>query len=102
MDPLLRVDARSDENLLVVAGELDAATCDLLDGHIDALGEDGPVVLDMSGITFVDSSGLRSLVQARRTADGGITLRNPSPVLVRLLELSGLSAAFEVDAPPSA
>jgi anti-anti-sigma factor len=65
------------------------------------------IVLDLSGVEFMDSSCLAVLVQARGTltADGGsLILRNPSEVAHRLLSLAGIEFILAEDAdlhPPS-
>jgi anti-anti-sigma factor len=55
------------------------------------LGPGQPVVLDLAGVEFIDSSGLRVPEQARGvlTADGGsLILRNPSEAAHRLLAVT--------------
>jgi anti-sigma B factor antagonist len=54
------------------------------DGHID---------VDMSAVTFLDSSGIGMLVAARRAAEvKGITLklREPGPMVRMVLEVANL------------
>jgi anti-anti-sigma factor len=71
-------------------GELDIATAggltDLLNTAADS---DDPIVLDFSGVPFMDSSGLRSLLQAARSDDcGPVVIKDPSPQVRRLLEIA--------------
>lgn len=71
--------------LVTVAGELDVATVEQLDGCLDGLG--GAVVVDLGGATFCDSSGLNTLFHAwRRIRDdgGSLVVRNPRPHLRRV------------------
>ena len=78
-----------------VQGELDLATADLLERELvrvegtDALS----IVLDLSGLTFVDSTGVRLLISAhaRSRADSNrlTLLRGPSSVQ-RVFELTGV------------
>ena len=77
--------------LIHVRGEIDIATCgrlrDVIEPH---LGPAQRLVLDFSGVEFMDSSCLKVLVQARGalTADGGsLVLRNPSQIARRLPKL---------------
>jgi anti-anti-sigma factor len=49
----------------------------------------GPLTLDLSGVTFMDSSGLRVILD--RLKDGPITLVSPSPQVQHLLELCRLT-----------
>jgi anti-anti-sigma factor len=71
-------------------GELDIATADeLMDLLRTAADTDDPIVFDCSGVTFMDSSGLRVLLQAARSEDcGPVVVKDPSPQVRRLLEIS--------------
>ena len=91
-----------------IAGELDAAAEPVVVDRLqDAIGEPGVrgVDLDLTGVTFVDSSGLRSLLLCRRHTDAsGIPLRLAvvdGPV-TRLLRISGLEHVFTFDPPVAA
>jgi anti-anti-sigma factor len=68
--------------IIHVHGEIDMATCERLRDAIEPyLGPKQSIVLDLSGVEFMDSSSLHVLEQARGTltADGGsLILRNPS------------------------
>ena len=51
-------------------------------------------MIDCQEVTFMDSAGLSALVEAQRGATlefGTVTLRNPSELIVRLLEITGLA-----------
>lgn len=90
-----------DDRALVLVGEIDAHTAPELAAHLDPLpGASGDVVVDLAGVTFIDSSGLRVLVEAHhRSSESGrrLALRSPSPAVVRLLEISGLADHLDVD-----
>jgi anti-sigma B factor antagonist len=101
--PSLDVSHRDCGDAVCVAapvGEIDVATAPLLKSRLVALLDQGfsRFVLDLSGVRYLDSTGLGVLIGfARRlNGDGQITLANaPGPVLA-LLELTGLDASFEV------
>lgn len=58
-----------DELRVVVSGELDLATADGLSARLLQLADAGrPTLLDLSPLTFMDSSGLRALMLARERA----------------------------------
>jgi len=90
--------ARGDDGSVVVGGELDAYTAPALDKALDEFGDDTPaVVLDLSAVTFIDSSALQVLVTHHQRlvgVEGRLELRRPSDVVVRLLDVSGLAALF--------
>ncbi len=92
------LDITTTENGLALAGEIDAHTAPLL---ADAIGqcELDHVMLDMSAVEFVDSSGLRVLIEAHQQAQAvgrKIELSNPSPSVSRLLEISGIDDYLNV------
>ena len=84
-----------------VRGEIDMATCERLRDVIEAhLGPRQSIVLDLSGVEFMDSQCLRVLEQARGrlTADGGsLVLRNPSEAARRLLTVARARGLLDVD-----
>jgi anti-sigma B factor antagonist len=84
-----------------ITGEIDIATCERLRDAIEPhLGPGQRVVLDLSGVSFMDSSCLKVLVQARTTltADGGsMILRNPSDAARRVLTATGLAELFVIE-----
>jgi anti-anti-sigma factor len=58
------------------------------------------VVVDLAELAFVDSSGLGALVvicRNVRDAGGVFSMRNPTPKIVKLLEITGLGAHFGVE-----
>jgi anti-anti-sigma factor len=72
-------------------GELDIATADDL-GEVlrEAAMADDPLVLDFSGVSFMDSSGLRVLLEASglQAGKGSVVILNPSPQVRRVLDIS--------------
>lgn len=86
----------------VLAGEIDAHTAPDLEEALRArLAEHRSAQLDVSQVTFMDSSGLRVLIGATndsRTRGGDIILRSPTAVVRRLIEISGLADHLRVTA----
>jgi anti-anti-sigma factor len=61
-----------DRTVLTVHGELDLATVDVVRARIDALrAERLPVLLDLDELAFIDSTGIRMILQAAQ--DGART-----------------------------
>ncbi len=98
--PALRTTVeRSGRSVLVcVHGELDLATASRLRQALLGAAGDGPadLVVDLSGVTFVDATGLGALLRAAeavRVAGGELRLASPSRmlrVMLRLLELEAV------------
>lgn len=97
-----------------LGGELDSATCgelvalfeqvvshgrqagdgDQAGGAITGAGEGGQVALDLSEVTFIDSSGMRAIILIERSAgERGIalTILPPPEALTDLLQIASLS-----------
>ncbi|MFJ5228526.1 STAS domain-containing protein [Kitasatospora sp. NPDC088391] len=88
--------------VLRLHGELDFARERELAEAVDAALTDGArtLVLDVSAVTFADSSTLRTLVLAQQRAEaagGGLVLLGPlSPAVRRLLEITATDGYFTV------
>ena len=102
-DPSLEVRTSSDGlGRITLLGELDLATAPRLWAAIDAALDNGQrqLELDLSGLRFVDSTGLGVFVRAGkelRSLGGGLTLRNPGERLLTLLEITRLEEVFEIE-----
>ena len=88
-------------------GELDLATVDTLRAALDDIKSTERLVLDLRGLSFLDSTGLRLLVTFHRRAqrDGlQLTVVAPAPPVDRAIQLCGLDQELPfvaaVDAEP--
>ena len=81
---------------LCVAGEIDAANCAVLREAIAAAESEfsGPIPLDMSGVEFMDSSGIGVLIAAYKARVEGVVLLRASEPVTRVLQLTGLYDRF--------
>jgi anti-anti-sigma factor len=82
-----------------IFGDFDISrTADLRDSILTAEdGGGGHVVVDLSGVTFMDSSALRALLEVRATlADRGslLTLVEPPPGIATLFSVTGMAELF--------
>lgn len=89
--------------MLVIAlrGEIDMAGLDDLQSAVEPhLAPDQTVVLDLSDVTFADSTLLKVLVQARGKANelgGALLVRNPSDQIRRLLTIGDLEDLVQAE-----
>ena len=101
-DDTARLSIASPETaVFVLSGEIDAHTAPSFAARFDPLpaGADAAVILDMAEVTFMDSSGLRVLIELnRRASESGLAMivRAPSRAVARIIEISGLSDIIEV------
>ena len=91
------------EVLLCLAGELDLSDVAMLwEAAAGALNAaPSRLVLDVSAVTFIDSSILGALIRINRSAKeqgASFSLRQPPHVVTRLIHLSGLDEEIEVEA----
>jgi anti-sigma B factor antagonist len=78
--------------VIALGGELDVYTCQGLAERMSGI-PGSLIVVDLAQLTFIDSSGLGLIHQARRKAieDGGnLVVCNPCPRVLRVLEITGL------------
>jgi anti-sigma B factor antagonist len=93
--PVFHVTVQAVEDACVIraVGELDMSTIDRLRAPLEAARRDGcTVLLDMSGVSFIDSNGLRLMLEAARAterSDWAWFLVRPSLPVRRLVELTG-------------
>jgi anti-anti-sigma factor len=97
------VDAPEGEAALKLTGELDLSTVEIFVDALNSVLEAPPatVVLDMSELGFIDSSGVGAYVTAYRKAQAkGCSLRvgARSNLVERVLELSGVEEALAQEA----
>jgi anti-anti-sigma factor len=94
--PLEVVTLRDDGALVVRArGDVDMSSVPLLADALEAAPAGLRLVLDLSEVGYLDSSGLRCLVAARAVHDE-LTLLAPSQPVRRVLEVTGLLGEFRI------
>ena len=103
MSDLLTVTSENQPGRTVVrvAGEIDVSNSDELDAAVAEAVNPGPaeLVLDLVEVSFIDSTGIRSLLQAAdRCAERSIALRvRPSTAVQRLAELTGITDRLSLE-----
>ena len=87
---------------VVLTGEIDLSTARRVREALIAISNSGEtnVVVDMTNVTFMDSTGLSALVgplKRFRSMNGEIVLRSPTKGVRKVLEISGLTRVFTID-----
>ncbi len=88
-------------SVITIAGEVDATTSADLETYLDQVRRrlDEHLIVDVSGLTFLDSSGLAVLLAAAtlaRVHGAGVHLAGLRPRVARLLEITGAERAVTV------
>jgi anti-anti-sigma factor len=99
----VRVSEGGGEVTVAMEGELDLASVEEAKASIRAARQrgDGAVVVDLRGLTFFGSIGLRSLLEVSQDAAGSgrrLTLL-PNDNVRRLLEIAGVGERFDIRPP---
>ena len=93
-DPATRV--------VVLRGELDVATVPTFRDAINPLADDetvGCICVDLVEVTFIDSTGLMTLLNALRRVvrrEGRLVIACNNPTVLRLFEATRTDATFEI------
>jgi anti-anti-sigma factor len=79
--------------VVTLSGELDLYRAPAVRASLE--GIDGPVVIDLSGVSYIDSSLLNELARLRRRV-GEVALVVTSPQVRRIIDIVGFDRAFRV------
>lgn len=80
--------------ILTAVGEIDLASAPDLESHLGRCVKDGSVIVDLSDVSFIDSTGLRVLLTAHEAASerghqlGLVTVEGP---VTKLFSLTGVA-----------
>ncbi|MBZ0305268.1 MAG: STAS domain-containing protein [Anaerolineae bacterium] len=96
----INVSAQQNTTLVEVRGRIDSMNAhqlgEALSNEIDA----GHIhlVLDLSGVEYMSSAGLREIVSALKKVQGSgdVRLAQPSPRVREVLEMAGLDTIFQI------
>jgi anti-sigma B factor antagonist len=104
-DVFADVIAEEEVAVIVLDGDVDLANTSEIEKGVDevlASTTVGTLVLDLGGVDFMDSTGLRMLWEVRQKAQDArsrLVLRAPSDAVMRLLRLTGMHRIFAIEAP---
>ena len=97
---MLRIDMRLDPTgaqVVTLSGELDSSNAASLQKQVASIPPQPtrPLIFDLTDLRFMDSAGIAVLIGAAAKASS-MSLRNPSPIIRRVLEATGLSSVFSI------
>jgi anti-anti-sigma factor len=84
--------------IITLTGEIDVSNVDSLRATIEPAVETAPerIVFDLTALEFMDSSGVALLLHAATRA-GSVHLRQPSNIVRRIIEITGLTDVLHID-----
>jgi anti-sigma B factor antagonist len=97
----LTIEQRGDRALVALSGELDISTGMRLETDLERVERDTPevIVLDLRGLDFMDSTGLRIIINAdARARESGrrLVLIRGNDMVQRLLSVTRLDERLEI------
>lgn len=102
IEMIITKEMENDTLILKLSGKLYTPTASLLQNEVDQIltsGNVGDVVFDFARIDFLASSGLRVLLAAQKQitlAGGNLTLRNVTPAILNVLEITGFKTFLTI------
>jgi anti-anti-sigma factor len=89
---------------VTLVGEIDMECQPELDAALRQVltAPPGPVSVELAELTFLASCGVEFLARLQRAVrpEGPVTLRDPSRVVLRILDITGLTDQFVIVPPP--
>ena len=90
---MLNISKAQEGNALTLAleGRLDTTTSPELEEVIAGLNNVDTLVMDIAGLEYISSAGLRVLLSAQKTmnAKGGMTIKNATEEVMEIFEVTG-------------
>ena len=85
--------------VLYLNGWMDTMSAPDFAAALEALDADTKeLVLDLSGLEYTSSSGIRQIVAAYKKMNGALTLKNPSAEVLDVLKMTGLTKRLHIEA----
>ena len=93
------INTRSDADgvpVVSVSGEVDVSNVDVLKASVASVTASQPerIIFDLSDLSYIDSAGIAVLLSA--ATECAVRLRDPSPAVRRVVELTGLTDVLPV------
>jgi anti-anti-sigma factor len=97
---IMRIDTHVDSSgtqVVTLSGELDSSNAISLEATLASILAAHPrgLIFDLTDLGFMDSAGIAVLINT--AAKTGVALRNPSPIIRRVLEATGLADVLPIE-----
>jgi len=95
---------QGDMAVIYLEGDLDMRAEERVVTEIESVlaGPQRDVMVDLSAVPFLDSSGIRALLRGREAAQRRgvvLTVRNPRRIVEEVLRMTGVAALFGLSGP---
>lgn len=84
--------------IVILSGELDSSNVGSLAATVASITAEHPerLIFDLGGLRFMDSAGIAVLIGAAAKVNA-VHLRDPSPIVRRVIEVTGLSDVLPIE-----
>ncbi len=96
----VKVENKGNEVAMKIEGRLDTMSAPQLEEKITALGEDvADLVLDIAGLEYISSAGLRVLLSAQKKMNkqGTMKVTNAKSEVMEIFEMTGFSEILTIE-----
>lgn len=97
---VINIEKTSDAVVIMLTGRLDTTTAPTLEGNInEQLETCSAIVIDMAGLEYISSAGLRVLLGAQKkvSANGSMKLINVNETVMDVLEMTGFADILVIE-----
>ena len=90
---------KDNATVLIVEGDVDTLTAPELDNAVAAAAQDcEKLILDLGGVDYISSAGIRVIVKARQQVGGDkFALRNITPNVTDVLKMTGFLRVITIE-----
>ena len=91
---MMEIKKNAEETVIEIVGRLDTTTAPALDKTINEdIGETKNLVLDLKGLEYISSAGLRVLLSTQKNMQqkGSMTVKNVCAEIMEVFEITGFA-----------
>ena len=90
----------NEETIIEVAGRLDTTTAPMLDKTLnEEMGNTKNLILDLNGLEYISSAGLRILLNAQKKMQkvGSMKVKHVSEAVMEVFEMTGFADILDIE-----
>lgn len=97
---VINIEKINDATAIKLTGRLDTTTAPILEGNInEQLETNANIIIDMAGLEYISSAGLRVLLGAQKKVNGtgSMKLVNVTEAVMDVLEMTGFADILVIE-----
>ena len=94
----IEIKKTQEETIIEIVGRLDTITAPALDKTIhEDIGDTKNLVLDVKGMEYISSAGLRVLLAAQKKMKGAMKITNVCELVMEVFEMTGFADILVIE-----